>query len=44
VRFGGKPPKVTPAPLLGQHTVDVLGEWLGLGAGDVDRLKKAGAI
>jgi formyl-CoA transferase len=44
VCFGGKPPTVTPAPLLGQHTADVLGDWLGLGAGDVDSLKKAGAI
>jgi formyl-CoA transferase len=29
VRFGGNTPKLEPAPLLGQHTKDVLGEWLG---------------
>src|SRR5881394_4636421 len=30
VRFDGKPPKITPAPLLGEHTVQVFGDWLGM--------------
>ena len=35
---------VEPAPLLGQHTEDVLGDWLGLSADDVANLKADGAI
>ena len=30
VRFGGTPPAVGPAPLLGQHSRDVLADWLKL--------------
>jgi len=40
VRFAGGTPKVEPAPLLGQHTKDVLGEWLGLDAGQIEQLGK----
>jgi formyl-CoA transferase len=29
VRFGGRPPEVKPAPLLGADTDDVLASWLG---------------
>jgi crotonobetainyl-CoA:carnitine CoA-transferase CaiB-like acyl-CoA transferase len=39
VRFGGRTPEVKPSPLLGQHTNEVLGEWLGL---DADRIKQLG--
>jgi crotonobetainyl-CoA:carnitine CoA-transferase CaiB-like acyl-CoA transferase len=34
------PPPVEPAPLLGQHTAEVLCDWLGLGAGDVEGLRR----
>jgi formyl-CoA transferase len=44
VRFGGKPMPVTPAPLLGQNTDDVLGSWLGLGADAVSKLRRDGII
>jgi CoA:oxalate CoA-transferase len=32
------------SPLLGQHNMDVYGNWLGLGVEGVDALKRAGAI
>jgi crotonobetainyl-CoA:carnitine CoA-transferase CaiB-like acyl-CoA transferase len=44
VRFDGAPPKLEPAPLLGQHSAAVFGEWLGMSAGDVEALKKEGVI
>jgi crotonobetainyl-CoA:carnitine CoA-transferase CaiB-like acyl-CoA transferase len=44
VRFDGKPPKLEPAPLLGQHSAQVLDDWLGLSAGDVEALRKEGVI
>ena len=44
VRFDGKPPKLMPAPLLGQHTAQVFGEWLGMSADDVEALHKEGVI
>jgi crotonobetainyl-CoA:carnitine CoA-transferase CaiB-like acyl-CoA transferase len=44
VRFDGAPPPVKPAPLLGEHTAETLGDWLGLGAGEVEALKKDGVV
>jgi crotonobetainyl-CoA:carnitine CoA-transferase CaiB-like acyl-CoA transferase len=44
VRFGGQPLPVAPAPLLGQHTDDVLGNWLGLGADVVKELRQGKVI
>ena len=44
VRFGGKPPTVTPAPLLGQHTQEVLHDWLGVDAATAANLKQARVV
>ena len=44
VRFDGAPPKLEPAPLLGQHSAEVFGEWLGMSAGDVEALRREGVI
>jgi formyl-CoA transferase len=44
VRFDGKPPEITRSPLLGEHTQEVFGAWLGLSPGDVAGLKDEGAI
>ncbi len=33
-----------PSPLLGQHNMEIYGDWLGLGSNGVDALKRAGAI
>jgi crotonobetainyl-CoA:carnitine CoA-transferase CaiB-like acyl-CoA transferase len=44
VRFDGAPPKLEAAPLLGQHSAEVFGEWLGMSAGDVEALRKEGAV
>jgi crotonobetainyl-CoA:carnitine CoA-transferase CaiB-like acyl-CoA transferase len=39
VRVDGKPARITPSPKLGQHSADVLNEWLGIGAAEVATLK-----
>jgi formyl-CoA transferase len=44
VRFGGRAAPVKPAPLLGQHAAEVLGEWLGMAEGDVAGLKREKVI
>ncbi len=44
VRHGGSPPPVRPAPLLGQHTDDVLTSWLGMDAAAAGALKAGGTV
>jgi crotonobetainyl-CoA:carnitine CoA-transferase CaiB-like acyl-CoA transferase len=44
VRFGGRTPEVNPAPLLGQHTNEVLRGWLGLGVDQIEQLGRDGVI
>ncbi|MGA3398557.1 MAG: CoA transferase [Acetobacteraceae bacterium] len=44
VRFSGNPPPVKPAPLLGEHTGDVLNHWLGLGDDAVGNLRNSGVV
>jgi 2-methylfumaryl-CoA isomerase len=44
VRIDGKPPSVRPSPTLGQHTAEVLGAWLGMGAADIEGLRRDGAL
>jgi crotonobetainyl-CoA:carnitine CoA-transferase CaiB-like acyl-CoA transferase len=44
VRVDGKPSKVVASPVLGQHTAEVLGAWLGMSEADVEGLKRDGAI
>jgi len=44
VRFEGTTPKVGPAPLLGQHTNDVLTDWLGLDGEQIAQLGKDNII
>jgi formyl-CoA transferase len=42
VRFDGATAKVAPAPLLGEHNREVLGEWLKMSEADVAALKNEG--
>jgi formyl-CoA transferase len=44
VRFDGVPTKVEPAPLLGEHTTEVLSDWLALDAAEVAQLKQDGIV
>src|SRR5215469_11462561 len=44
VRFDGVPTEVTSAPLLGEHTAEVLADWLGLEATAVADLRKDGIV
>jgi crotonobetainyl-CoA:carnitine CoA-transferase CaiB-like acyl-CoA transferase len=44
VRFGGEPPAVKPAPLLGQHSSNVLGDWLKMDRDAIGALKTAKVI
>src|SRR3984957_20189131 len=44
VRFEGVPTKVEPAPLLGEHTTEVLSDWLGLDAAAIAQLRQDGIV
>jgi formyl-CoA transferase len=44
VRVDGRPPKVEASPMLGEHTADVLTDWLGMSAADVAALKGEGIV
>jgi formyl-CoA transferase len=44
VRFDGATAPVKPAPLLGEHTSGVIGEWLGISAADVEGLRRDGIV
>jgi crotonobetainyl-CoA:carnitine CoA-transferase CaiB-like acyl-CoA transferase len=44
VRHDGAPPTVEPAPLLGEHTAEVLARWLGLGQTEIDGLTQEKVI
>ena len=44
VRVDGKPPRLKPSPLLGQHNAEVLGDWLGISADEVEALRSEGVI
>jgi crotonobetainyl-CoA:carnitine CoA-transferase CaiB-like acyl-CoA transferase len=45
VKLSDTPGAVTlPPPLLGEHTAQVLTEWLQMSAAEVDRLQQAGAL
>jgi formyl-CoA transferase len=44
VRVDGKPSRLAPSPVLGEHTAEVLGTWLGLGEADVASLRRDGAL
>jgi formyl-CoA transferase len=44
VRFDGAPPKVKPSPMLGQHNAEVLSQWLGIGASEVEALRTEGIV
>jgi len=44
VRVDGRPTRVTSSPMLGEHTEQVLSEWLGLSAEAVAALKADGAL
>lgn len=44
VQLSESPVEVQPSPLLGQHTNDVLKQWLGLGDDELQSLREGGVV
>jgi formyl-CoA transferase len=44
VQVDGRSPQIKPSPILGQHTADVLRDWLGKGANEIGALKDDGVV
>jgi crotonobetainyl-CoA:carnitine CoA-transferase CaiB-like acyl-CoA transferase len=44
VRFGDAPPAVGPAPLLGQHSGNILADWLKMDDAEIDQLRDSKVI
>jgi crotonobetainyl-CoA:carnitine CoA-transferase CaiB-like acyl-CoA transferase len=44
VRVDGKATRIKSSPMLGEHTDQVLSDWLGLNAAAVAALRSEGAI
>src|SRR5262245_6037863 len=44
VRVDGKPARLKAAPPLGQHSAEVLSEWLDVDAGEIAGLKREGVL
>jgi formyl-CoA transferase len=44
VRFDGAPPAIAGAPSLGAHNAEIFGSWLGLGAAEVEVLRRDGIV
>jgi formyl-CoA transferase len=44
VRVDGKPPRLTPSPLLGQPNDEVLHDWLGIDAAALVALTREGVM
>lgn len=44
VRFDGAAPPVEPAPLLSEHTDQVLSDWLGMSTNEIQSLRNSGVV
>jgi len=44
VRFDGAPAPIKPAPLLGEHTAEVLSDWLDMSAGELGAMQRDGIV
>ena len=44
VRVDGKATRITASPVLGEHTDQVISDWLGLNGAAIDALKTGGAV